>query len=192
METTKITTIDDLKAGFFGNVYHKGTFSGYDLYVTEIADPYDNETGWECGAWHLVKDNQSVYIASCDGYNGIDWQVNDDDLLELLGNDDIVDEVKDAVKPYTITGHLIAAAREAILEDAADDYDGGVAVWVTRCYSAGTLGAPSDGFLTDDGNDIITFSSAAEAQAYIDELESDPYVLSHGEMDHPSYRIVKY
>lgn len=192
MVTTQITTIDDIKNGYFGNVYHKGTFGGYDLYVAEIADPYDNETGWECGDWHLVKDNQAIYIANCNGYDGIDWQVNDDDLLELLSDEDIVDEVKEAVEPYNITGDLIAAAREAQLDDAAADYDDDVAVWVTRCYSAGTLGVQTDGFLVDDDHDIMVFPNAAEAQAHIDELESGTYVLSHGEMDRPSYRIVRH
>lgn len=192
METTQITTIEDLKGGYFGNVYHKGTFGGHDLYVAEIADPYDNETGWECSEWHLVKDNQAVSIANCDGYNGIDWRVDDDDLLDLLGDDDIIDAAKEAVVPYSLTGALIAAAREAELEDAPDDYDGDVAIWVTRCYSASTLGAPTDGFLTDEDNDAMIFSNASEAQVHIDEMESGAYVLSHGEMCRPSYRIVKH
>lgn len=117
MEKTQITTIDDLKSGFYGHVCHEGTFGGHDLYVAEIAHPWENETGWECGEWYLVRDNQAVHIAHCDGYDGIDWLVDDDDLLGLLGgDDDAVEDVKENVVPYNNTNALIAAAREETLE----------------------------------------------------------------------------
>lgn len=56
-------------------------------------------------------------------------------------------------------------------------------------YYSGTLGVPSDGFLTDDHAHLLEFETEAEAQAHIDTLEDGVYVLSHGEYSRPEYTI---
>lgn len=199
---TTITSIDDIKGGYYGTVTYETTIGDYDLYVAEIADPYDNDdAGWECGDWWLVNGEitQAMHIAHCDGYNGVEWQADDAALLAIMDGDaDLLEELQEAVTPYEITGELIAAAQAATLEEVAEDYVGEVAIWSTPEYYAGTCNAPTADYVRDgDGyphNDIMTFASAAEAQAYIDDtlIGDEPYCLSHGEAARPGYQIVKH
>jgi hypothetical protein len=125
----------------------------------------------------------------CDGYDGVDWQIGEDNLFDLLGEDNF-ELLNESVTSYNLTGDLMAAAREADMEDAEDNYNGECNIWVSYCYSDGTLGRPTDGFETDEDGNIMVFNGASEAQEYIDELESGIYYLSHGEMGCPIYRIV--
>jgi len=191
MKTETITTIDDLKFGYYGNVTHQTDFGDYELYCAEIADPDPNEC-WECAEWYLVKSNNAIYIAHCDGYNGIDWQITDDEIKTLLGDDeDLLDDFKESVTSFEITGDLIAAAKAEYLEDANDDYDGECLIWVEQHYYDSTINAPSDNYLLDDDYSPVVFACYADAQTKVDELSDEVYVLDNNEASRPSYRIVK-
>jgi len=74
---------------------------------------------------------------------------------------------------------------------------------VTPNYYEGTLGAPTEHFLTyselgdyeDNPDHANNFSHAVydtedEAQAVIDDLEDGNYYLAHGEVGRPVYRII--
>jgi len=185
--------LEALKNGYFGTAAYDDEIGDYSLCHTEIADPYDNECGWECAEWYLVDDDDDeTLIARCNGYEGIEWMQNDDQLLELLKDEDTVDELKDKVQPYTITGDLIAGARAAMFEDAEDGYEGECKIWVMYNYYQSTLGAPVNAVMAADNNDELLFGSQAEAAAYLEpDDDDDTYYLSHGEAVRPSYRIVK-
>ena len=190
---------ESLKGGYYGNVTLQNHYAGIALYCAEIADPDDNECGWEWAEWSLVDDLEVTLIARCNGCEGIEWETDEAELLELLGDQDVVEEVVEAVIPYTITGELIAEAKAATLEDAEEDSDAPCNIWIEYCYYQGTCNAPNDDFLREDthesgnvGHSMTEFDSSEAAQAWIDEKESDyPYFLSHGEAGAPSYRIVK-
>jgi len=198
---------EGLKQGFFGTVELKQIVGKTQirLYETNIADPDDNECGWECAEWYLVDDDGAeTLVARCDGYTGVEKEIDDDDLRELLGHtveqwEDELEETSrecfwEKVTSYNITGELIAAAKAAALEEAAENYKGEVAIWVTPNYYAGTLNAPTADYLREgDGyayNDIKTFDSYADAQKHLNN-DDGPYVCAHGEAGRPNYRIVK-
>jgi len=192
----KAETTMDLTAEYYGSTTYQKDIGKYELYCSEIADPYDNETGWECAEWHLVAQggtaDDAILIARCNGYEGVEWQLDDEQLLAMLGgDDDLLDELRDSVTPYNITGDLIAAARAATKEDADEHYDGECQVWIEYNYYAGTINGPNDGIACDDDDTELTFGSYAEAQAWIDQHEAGTYYLAHGEAGRPSYRIVK-
>lgn len=85
------------------------------------------------------------------------------------------------------------------LDEADENHDGPVRIWVEHNYYAGTLGAPADGWLRDyqiaeDGQgrgDIATWANYNEAQSWIDDHESGTYILAHGEAGRPDYTICK-
>ena len=192
IEKNKIANLEDIKGGYYGTIEGKGKFAAYDLYVAEIADPSEDEP-WECAEWCLVNSAKTevITIARCDGYNGIDWVI-DDELLALLdGDEEALETLQDTVTPFDITGELIAAAREAQTEDADEDYEGECKIWATKYYLDGTCNAPVDGFMSDDDGDAIVYDTYSEAQDAIDELDAGTYILSHGEYERPSYKIVK-
>jgi len=190
---------ESLKGGYYGNVTFVDCYAGLSLYCAEIADPDDNECGWECAEWSLVDDDLNVtLIARCDGYSGVEWETDEEELLELLGDQEIVDAVLDAVTPYDITGELIAEAKAATLDDVDDDESEPCNIWIEYCYYQGTCNAPNADFLRDDtnvsgdvGHSVTEFDNSEAAQAWIDEREDGTYCLSHGEAGVPSYRIVK-
>jgi len=183
---------ESLKGGYYGNVTLQNRYGDYLLYCAEIADPDDNECGWEGAEWSLVSDDLEVtLIARCNGYDGVEWEEDEEELLERLGDQETVDRVMEAVIPYTITGELIAEAKVATLEDADEDADEPCNIWIEYCYYQGTCNAPTADFLRDDthdsgnvGHSMIEFDSTEAAQKWIDENES-------GEAGAPSYRIVK-
>jgi len=75
-------------------------------------------------------------------------------------------------------------------DEAANDAEK-VRIWCSKNYSSGTLGTNTyDCYLTDDRGDEIIFDTYADAQNWINESESEPYFLSHGEMGRPVYYIV--
>ena len=199
---------EGLKQGFYGNVELHGLVGETQLrlYETNIADPDDNECGWECAEWYLVDDlGAATLVARCDGYNGVAKEIDDDDLRELLGSTDDQwgddyeagsrESFWEEIRSYDITGDLIAGAKAAQLDDAEEDDDGEVAIWITPNYYEGTCNAPTADYLRQgDGyayNDIKIFNSPAEAQEWLDADGGEPYMLSHGEAGQPNYRIVK-
>jgi hypothetical protein len=88
---------------------------------------------------------------------------------------------------------LAAFGLEPELDEVEDDYDGPCRVWVEYCYYQGTLGAPLDGWITEDNDrgEIREFTTRDEAQEWIDEAESGTYYLAHGEAGRPTYTICK-
>ena len=192
-KVNKISNLEDLKGGYYGIIECKGTFGPRELYCTEIADPNDSEP-WECAEWSLVDENhgEAVLIARCDGYNGIEWLVDDEKLLSFFnGDEEALEAVKEAVTPFDITGELIAAAKESTFEEVESDYEGECNIWVNRYYLAGTCNAPVDGMLGEDNGGAETFDGADEAQSRIDMMNGETYYLSHGEYARPNYKIVK-
>lgn len=192
-KVNKISNLEDLKGGYYGIIECKGTFGPRELYCTEIADPNDSDP-WECAEWSLVDENrgEAVLIARCDGYNGIEWIVDDEKLLSFFnGDEEALETLHDTVTPFDISGVLIAAAREAQTEDADEDYEGECKIWATRYYLDGTCNAPVDGFVSDDAGDAVVYDTYSEAQDAIDDLDAGKYILSHGEYERPSYKIVK-
>ena len=202
---------EGLKQGYYGSVTLHETvgLAGLRLYETNIADPDADDCGWECAEWYLVNDDgDETIIARCDGYTGIEKLIRDDTLRDILGRteeqweDDFEETSRVAfwgkIHPYEITGELIAAAKYATLEEAADDYAGEVAIWTTPQYYEGTCNAPTADYVREgDGcayNDIMTFACAADAQEYIDDtlIGDEPYCLAHGEAARPDYKIVKH
>ena len=202
---------EELTGEYYGSAELKDSFGNYLLYCAEIADPDEGECGWECAEWSLVSndDYQTVtLIARCDGYSGIEWILDDDGLLALLGDNELVEQVNNAVRPYTITGELIAAAKEATLDDV-DNCDDDVSIWCDVCYYGGTCNAPvshllnnadareatdsktARNHLNDNDADDVWVGAQDEAQLILNELDSGTYTLSNGEAGRPSYRIVK-
>lgn len=192
MEFENYSNKDDLKNGYYGHIYEQGEFGKYTLLEIELAEP--GEDGWECADWYLADESaeSAVQIAKCDGYTGVEWLIDDEDLSQIL-TEDQVEDLKDSVTPFRITGDLMAEAQDANNDyiDDDDNYNGPCMIWVEYCYSSGTLGAPSDKFLQDDRCDDIWFESVEEAKTWIDEAESETYYLAHGEMGRPTYRIVR-
>jgi len=192
-----------LKQGFYGNVeFHELVGENQlRLYETNIADPDDNECGWECAEWYIVDDDGAeTLVARCDGYQGVEKIISDEELRELLGYteaqwaDDWAETGRDCfwekVSSYTITGDLIAAAKSETLKDADEDYDGEVAVWSTPNYYGGTINAPTADYERDGDNDIRIWDNYQAAQDWLDE-DDGPYMCAHGEAGRPSYRIVE-
>ena len=67
----------------------------------------------------------------------------------------------------------------------------------TPSYYAGTLGAPSEGFVKkreidedSESHETAWFDTREEAQAVVDDLNSGTYYHSHGEAGRPTYEIV--
>lgn len=70
--------------------------------------------------------------------------------------------------------------------------DKNVAIWCVPNYYAGTLGAPIAHFVRDEvSGDVLVFDTTDDAQAWIDEVESEVYVLAHGEAGRPEYVIAR-
>lgn len=211
---------EELKGGYYGTVECHGRVGESDLllYEINIADPDEDETGWECAEWYLVDDDgKNTLIARCDGYTGVGWEINDEELQSLLGyNDEDWEDEEEAqfralVTSYQITGELIAAAKEATLEDA-EEGDEEVSIWREVNYYAGTCAAPTDGFINycdlepcesqeqdlydlckdlyDDRDYSAAVMTYAQAAAIVNSLDSVTYTLSHGEAGRPNYRIV--
>jgi hypothetical protein len=201
MSETKWNEIEEsLKQGYYGNVTFHCLVGATQLrlYETNIADPDENECGWECAEWYLVSDDgQDTIVARCDGYTGVKKQIKSDELCELLGysQEEWADEQEECfwekINPYQITGELISDAKSEQLDDAEEGYVGECAIWETPNYYIGHINAPTADFIADDNGERLIFSSHAEAQAYLDE-DDGPYYCSHGEAGRPSYRIVKY
>ena len=192
METTQkqiAKAVDDLKNGFYGTAEIVDNFDHENYYLvrTEIADPTED---WECAEYHLLKKDlsESHYLAHCNGYNGVDLQMSQDDIDTLLGEDNDLDEYLDN---YEITGDLLAEAMLNDSTEATDDFEGECKIWVEYCYSAGTLNKPNDGYVRDDNYDEIIFGSYKDAQDWIDANTADTYYLSHGEMGAPAYKIMQ-
>lgn len=59
-------------------------------------------------------------------------------------------------------------------------------------YRIGALDSVSDDFLDVVDGNILEFETEAEAQAYVDELNADVYVLGHNEYSRPTYTIAQY
>ena len=180
--------IENLKGGFYGTAEIVDDFENenYHLIRTEIADPNED---WECAEYHLLKKDlsESHYLAHCDGYNGVEMQMNRDKIEALIGDN----EIEEYIRPYEITGDLLAEAKRDILTEADEDYDGEVKVWIEYCYSITTLNKPNDGFVRDENDEEIIFDNYAAAEEWIDEMTNDTYYLSHGEMGAPSYTIIE-
>lgn len=71
-----------------------------------------------------------------------------------------------------------------------EDHEGPVRIWRQWNYYVGSLGRPRDGYVHDDeSRDTLTWDSYAEAQAWIDGQESEPYILASGEAGRPEYTI---
>ena len=180
--------INELKSGFYGTAeIIDFDNANYYLVRTEIADPAEN---WECAEYHLLKKDlsKSHYLAHCDGYNGVKLQMTQEEIDTLLGEDNDLDEYIDS---YDITGDLLAEARLNASTEATDDYEGECKIWVEHCYSAGTLGKPTDGYVQDDNYEDMIFDSYQDAQDWIDDNTAETYYLSHGEMGSPSYSIME-
>jgi hypothetical protein len=190
METTKKQieeAINNLRGGFYGTA-EIVDFENENYYLvrTEIADPAED---WECAEYHLLKKDlsESHYLAHCDGYNGYDLKMTSSEIEKLIGEE----EIEEYIKPYNLTGDLLAAAKLNTLTEADEDYEGKCKVWVEYCYSSSTLNHPNDGFACDDNRDEIIFENYDAAQEWIDEMNSGPYYLSHGEMGSPDYIIIE-
>ena len=184
--------VDDLKGGFYGTAEIVDDFEDDNYYLvrTETADPNENEN-WECAEYHLLKQDlsESHYLAHCDGYNGIQMQMDQNEIDELLGEDNDLDE---HLSSYEITGDLLAEAKLNASTEADEDYNGECKIWIEYCYSGGTLNKPNDGYVKDDNYDDMIFDNYSDAQDWIDANTADTYYLSHGEMGAPSYRIMEY
>jgi len=180
--------IDDLKGGFYGTAEIIDNFENDNYYLirTEIADPSED---WECAEYHLLKKDlsESHYLAHCNGYDGYDIKMSDEEIAELTGEEDI----EEYIESYEITGDLLAEAIKSMQEEADQNYDGECKVWIEYCYSAGTLNTPNDGFVRDENGEEITFENYEAAKNWIEENEDENYYLSHGEMGRPSYTIMQ-
>uniref|UniRef100_A0A6M3XRG8 Uncharacterized protein n=1 Tax=viral metagenome TaxID=1070528 RepID=A0A6M3XRG8_9ZZZZ len=183
--------VNDLKGGFYGTAEIVDDFENDNYYLvrTEIADPNENEN-WECAEYHLLKKDlsESHYIANCNGYDGVQLQMSQDDIDTLLGEDNDLDEY---LTNYNITGDLLAEAKLNASTEATDDYIGECKIWVEYCYSSGTLNKPSDSFVVDDNYEEIIFDNYQDAEGWIDNNIAETYYLSHGEMGAPSYTIME-
>lgn len=73
--------------------------------------------------------------------------------------------------------------------EAPADHPGECRIWVEPKYYAGTLGAPTPGFLRDGRGDITLFDTRAEAEAWVASQNEGRYYLAHGEYARPEYTI---
>lgn len=103
------------------------------------------------------------------------------DELEQLIRDTCYGRVDDSFEFLAYYG-----LEEIILED--DDPD--VKLWKIHNYRSDAINKPDDGFVKDaDGNDIV-FENIYAAEYFIDELYEQKYVLKHGELSRPEYKII--
>lgn len=183
---------ESLISGQVGTYEYIDDFENDDYLLVRTEQGYcSGEEEWECAEYHLLNKStlESHYIALCDGYNGWELKMSTKEIAALVGGNGI--DIKDYITSYNITGDWIAAAKEAEIVEADEDFEGECRVWITYCYSSGTLGHPNDDFARDDDGDTITFDDYAAASKWVDAQTSGTYYLSHGEMDAPSYKIVE-
>ncbi|MHB8880388.1 MAG: hypothetical protein ACYC69_02640 [Thermodesulfovibrionales bacterium] len=108
------------------------------------------------------------------------------------------DQAADVVKNLAEQADVHGAAFDEMwyawgLEHPADnevgeDYKGVVVIIESPNFADAEDNHPT--FLRDDQDDVIGFASVGDAQEWIDEVESERYDLSHGEMGRPEYTIV--
>lgn len=73
--------------------------------------------------------------------------------------------------------------------EEADETATHVRVWVAYNYYESTLGAPIDGYVSDERGETMIFLTFAEAQEWIAAKEDGIYCTSHGEAGSPAYTI---
>lgn len=76
-------------------------------------------------------------------------------------------------------------------ETVDDDFDGEVSIQVEPYFASGTLGHTAPHMLCDEHGDTMVFDSYDDAQKHIESLEEGVYVLTHGELGRPNYRIIQ-
>lgn len=102
------------------------------------------------------------------------------EIGEWLLSDDL-----DGVDKHIAFANIFGLAK--IEEPDDDDGVAACAVLVEHDYYGGVTKTDA---ARDDRGDVMEFASAAEAQAWIDEEESDSYVTQHNETGRPSYKVV--
>ena len=90
---------------------------------------------------------------------------------------------------FDMAEHLASWGYDGTPEEAdADAID--VRVWCEPCYYAGSLGSPIGHYVVDERRgDVLVFETVADAQEWIDAMETGVYVLSSGEAGRPAYTI---
>lgn len=165
-----------------------------------------NEDGESCYLRDLndeyVKDvysdgRETVYHIAFDGLhlywhvdNTIDVYDNDPGAREYFAGWDLSQYNEDFAVLLSSFGFDPANA----LNEADENHEGPVKVWASYNYYEGA-GNPIDGYLREQNGEIgmhgeeHKFASYAEAQAWIDEQESEVYHLGHNEHSRPDYTI---
>ena len=186
-----MTTSKDYLEMYYGRENQRKKLSnGMDLVEIHIAEWVSDDENWEEGDWFVEGNGVFEHVARCNGYDGADWLSG---LYNIAGdNQELEDEIKELVDSYELSG-LAYEARDAALEDA-EETDADVKIVVTHNYflndvNAAFKNAPK--VIENENGVEMTFDTYADANEYIDKIESETYYLSHGEAGRPSYRIVK-
>ena len=136
--------------------------------------------GHDCEAW-MIECNRVGKISKAYQITQPGKESDKFDELEQLIRDTCYGRVDGSSEFLAYYG-----LEERILED--DDPD--VKLWKIHNYREDAINKPDDGYVKDaDGKDII-FENIYAAEYYIDELYEQQYILEHGELSRPEYKII--
>jgi hypothetical protein len=124
----------------------------------------------------------------------INFPDNESDALgaEVYEADDIYAYIKDYESAddydeYTLPTLWGLDPQTPDVEEVDSDYQGKVRIWKTSYFL--NSGSNDTGWIVDDDYGVKVWDSYAEAEEWIDEIDSGTYYLAHNEADRPSYMI---
>lgn len=152
-----------------------------------------NEGVWKRGDDVITKyeidGDMALYVVDMDGDTWADVMPSSVDIVSYLRTWDM----GDALRHVFLAEWGVGDGPEAV----GDDYDGAVSIWRVPNWYASSYNAPHADYIRGDWDgrgsweNILTFPTYVDAQAWIDAREQGIYVTQQGEAGRPEYRIVE-